>query len=292
MRAQWDPQQYLRHADHRARPFHDLLARVPEPPDLAPPSSGLRHRITDLGCGTADTTTVHLLERWPDALVTGVDSSDEMLRRAAGVAGPVHGRGKGRRGRLDLELADIVEWQPAHHQQLIISNAALHWLPDHAEHFPRWVDRLTPGGTLAFQVPANYDSPQRLLLAETIDQPRWREKLAGLGEFNREVLAPAEYLHRLMALGCEVDAWETVYQHVLTGEDAVLDWVRGTALRPVLSALHDDADRTAFLAEYGARLRPAFPSVDGRTVLPFRRVFVVATKSATANTTASSAKEG
>ncbi|WP_030788755.1 trans-aconitate 2-methyltransferase [Streptomyces sp. NRRL S-920] len=267
----WDPLQYLRHADHRSRPFVDLLARVP---DL--PATGDRpHRIADLGCGPGNVTRL-LAERWPAAHITGLDNSPQMLARAERLTGPTAGG-----GRLDFAPADATDWTPAPGTyDLILSNAALHWVPGHPDSFPAWIAALTPGGTFAFQVPGNFDAPSHTLLRDLAASRRWRDRLGGVLRHGDAVLPPGAYLARLTDLGCAVDAWETTYHHLLTGEDPVLDWVKGTSLRPVLTALADDPDATeAFLAEYGELLRRAYPATEHGTVFPFRRVFAVATAS-------------
>ncbi|MGW0598632.1 trans-aconitate 2-methyltransferase [Streptomyces sp. NPDC002776] len=253
----WDPAQYLRHAGHRARPFADLLAQVTDLPGDAP-------RIADLGCGPGNVTAV-LTERWPTARVTGYDNSPEMLAHARAHAGP----------RLDFAHADIRTWTPTEPYDLIVSNAALQWIPGHADRFGDWIDALAPGGTFAFQVPGNFDSPSHRLMRELAD----RHGLDGTLRHGDAVLTPAAYLERLTALGCTVDAWETTYIPLLSGEDPVLDWVKGTGLRPVLTALADDPEATeALLAEYRAALRAAYPAGPHGTLFPFRRIFAVARK--------------
>ncbi|MFC0600275.1 trans-aconitate 2-methyltransferase [Streptomyces palmae] len=262
----WDPQQYLRHAGHRTRPFLDLLARIPRLP-----AEGRPARIADLGCGPGNVTAL-LADRWPDALITGLDNSPEMLAEAQRYAGPTAGG-----GRLDFRAADAAHWAPDRHYDLIVSNAALQWVPGHADSFPAWVDALTPGGVLAFQVPGNFTSPSHALLGELCDAPRWRERLGGQGRDFVHVLDPVGYLERLAVLDCEVDAWETTYVQLLPGPDPVLDWVKGTALRPVLTALADDPPaREEFLAEYRDLLRKAYPAGPYGTPFPFRRIFAVA----------------
>ncbi|MFJ8767632.1 trans-aconitate 2-methyltransferase [Streptomyces clavifer] len=256
----WDPQQYLRHADHRTRPFLDLLARIGPLPHPGAP------RIADLGCG-AGNGTVLLAARWPQARVTGYDNSPEMLERARGHAG----------ARLDFAEADASTWVPGETYDLIVSNALLQWVPDHAVRFPLWLDALAPGGTLAFQVPGNFDAPSHTLMRELADSPAWRDRLGGLLRHGDAVLDPERYLERLTAPGRTVDVWETTYLHLLPGEDPVLDWVKGTGLRPVLTALADDpAARDAFLGAYRALLRDAYPAGPLGTVFPFRRIFAVA----------------
>ncbi|MFF8099606.1 trans-aconitate 2-methyltransferase [Streptomyces sp. NPDC016640] len=263
----WDPAQYLRHAGHRTRPFTDLLARVPELPGDPP-------RIADLGCGAGNVTAL-LAGRWPTARVTGYDNSPEMLDRArADHEGPTAGG-----GRLDFARADIRTWTPGEQDDLIVSNATLHWVPGHAERFVDWIAALAPGGTLAFQVPGNFDAPSHVLLRELAAAPRRRDRLDGVLRHEGAVLRPEAYLERLTALGCATDAWETTYVHLLEGEDPVLDWVGGTALRPVLDALAGDPGaREEFVAEYRTALRAAYPPGAHGTPYPFRRVFAVARK--------------
>ncbi|MEV5611118.1 trans-aconitate 2-methyltransferase [Streptomyces sp. NPDC052225] len=259
----WDPQQYLRHAGHRARPFVDLLARVPDLPRE-------NARIADLGCGPGNVTTL-LAERWPAARITGYDNSPEMLEKARAHASD----------RLDFAYADAAHWTPTETYDLLVSNATLQWVPGHVDAFPAWVDAVAPGGTFAFQVPGNFDAPSHVLMRELAASARWKERLGGVLRHGDAVLTPAAYLARLADLGCEVDAWETTYTHLLQGEDPVLDWVKGTGLRPVLTALADDpAARDAFVAEYRDLLRAAYPATEHGTVLPFRRIFVVAAKPA------------
>ncbi|MEV6794982.1 trans-aconitate 2-methyltransferase [Streptomyces sp. NPDC051320] len=254
----WDPQQYLRHADHRTRPFRDLLARI----------SGTPARIADLGCGAGNVTAL-LAERWPQARITGFDNSPQMLEQAQQYAGPL----------LDFAPADATTWTPDETYDLIVSNALLQWVPRHTDRFPDWLDALTPGGIFAFQVPGNFTAPSHTLLAELRESPRWKSRLTGVGDRTAAVLEPAAYLTHLAGLGCTTDVWETTYLQLLTGDDPVLDWVKGTALRPVLTALADDPEATSsFLTEYRDLLRTAYPCGPHGTVFPFRRIFAVARK--------------
>ncbi|MEU1165843.1 trans-aconitate 2-methyltransferase [Streptomyces sp. NPDC005921] len=263
----WDPAQYLRHAGHRARPFLDLLARVPDLPGRPPV-------VADLGCGPGNMTAL-LADRWPAAHITGYDNSPEMLDKAlVEYEGPTAGG-----GRLDFSHADVRTWAPERPYDLIISNATLQWVPGHAERFAEWIDALAPGGTFAFQVPGNFSAPSHRLMRTLAHSARWHDRLAETLRHDDAVLTPEAYLERLTALGCTADVWETTYIHLLTGEDPVLDWVKGTGLRPVLTALADDpAARDAFLAEYRAALREAYPAGPHGTPFPFRRVFAVARK--------------
>lgn len=265
----WDPQQYLRHAGHRARPFLDLLARISELP--ARPA-----RIADLGCGPGNVTAL-IADRWPEARITGYDLSPEMLHRAsAEYAGPTGGG-----GFLDFRHADLADWLPEEPYDLIVSNAALQWVPGHAGSFAAWINGLRPGGTFAFQIPGNFNAPSHRLLADLCDTPRWRARLGGHGARYVHILEPGGYLERFTELGCGADVWETTYHQLLEGPDPVLDWVKGTALRPVLTALGDDEEAVAaFIGEYRAQLRRVYPQGPRGTVFPFRRIFAVARKEA------------
>ncbi len=265
----WDPAQYLRHAGHRARPFTDLLAHVPDLPTDPP-------RIADLGCGPGNVTTL-LAARWSTARVTGYDNSPEMLDRAhVDHEGPTPGG-----GHLDFAHADARTWTPAEPYDLIISNATLQWVPGHVERFATWVAGLKPGGTFAFQVPGNFDSPSHVLMRELTDTARWKARLSDTLRHAYAVHSPQRYLEELADLGCSADVWETTYIHLLQGEDPVLDWVKGTGLRPVLTALADDPQaREEFVAEYRAALREAYPAGAHGTPFPFRRIFAVARKEA------------
>ncbi|MEV0447110.1 trans-aconitate 2-methyltransferase [Streptomyces sp. NPDC050600] len=268
----WDPQQYLRHAGHRTRPFIDLLARIPRLPD----AEGRPARIADLGCGPGNVTAL-LADRWPDAHITGLDLSPEMLERAEkDWAGTTSGG-----GWIDFRAADAAHWTPEEPYDLIVSNAALQWVPNHPESFAPWIAGLRPGGVFAFQVPGNFHAPSHALLGELCETPEWRDRIGDQGRRFVHILEPADYLHRLADLGCETDVWETTYHQLLTGEDPVLDWVKGTALRPVLTALRDDRAATeAFLGQYRERLREAYPPGPYGTAFPFRRIFALARKAA------------
>ncbi|HTU08345.1 MAG TPA: trans-aconitate 2-methyltransferase [Trebonia sp.] len=254
----WDAQQYLRFGGERARPFFDLIAQI------GATSPGY---VADLGCGPGNLTRV-LAERWPDAEVTGVDNSAEMITAAAAV-GPDERAG----GRVAFVLADIRDWRPARAPDVLVSNAVLQWVPDHHDLLVRWADLLAPGGWLAFQLPGNFDQPHQAIIRDMAASARWRDLLAG-AELNRQGGDPEEYAELLARPGYDVDAWETSYVHILPGENPVVDWVKGTALRPVLAAL-DAEQAAAFLQEYGELVRQAYKPRTFGTMFPFRRVFTV-----------------
>jgi trans-aconitate 2-methyltransferase len=255
--ASWDPDQYLRYADERGRPFADLLARVPVPDP---------RRVVDLGCGPG-TLTRGLLELWPNAAVTGVDSSPEMIRAAADLEVA---------GRLEFVCGDVRDWQPSGSVDVVIANALLQWVPDHVGLIRRIASWLAPEGAFAFQVPDNFSSPSHLVIRELRLSPRWRDRLGAGADRQAGVETAEVYLEAMLAAGLEPDVWHTTYLHVLTGTDPVLEWVKGTALRPVLTALADDpAAAEGFLAECGEKLRAAYPPGPHGTVFPFRRTFAV-----------------
>ena len=261
----WNPQQYLKFAGERQRPGFDLLAQIADLP------SG---PIYELGCGTG----IHaqaIAARWPDRAFDGVDNSAAMLAEAAKLPSSIRW----------IE-ADIATWRAPQPGALIYSNATLHWLTRHEALFPRLLGELVPGGVLAVQMPRNFDNPSQVLMRETARSGPWAAQLAplfdpagtmpsvlrpdpvGAPEFYYDLLSP------LAAGG--IDLWETEYVHQLQGEDAVLEWMRGTSLRPVLDAL-DRPARDNFLAAYTRQLRAAFPRrADGKTLLHFRRLFLVA----------------
>ncbi|HEV2537897.1 MAG TPA: trans-aconitate 2-methyltransferase [Streptosporangiaceae bacterium] len=259
----WDAALYLRFGGERARPFFDLLARV---------GAELPGYVVDMGCGPGNLTAL-LAERWPAATVCGVDSSPEMIE-AARALGPVatnHAPG------LSFMLDDIRFWKPQSLPDVIISNAVLQWVPGHRELLARWADQLARGGWMALQVPGNFDQPSHAIMREMAASARWRPLLRDVA-LNRQSADPADYADLLARAGLEVDAWETTYVHLLHGEDPVLEWYKGTGLRPVLAALDADQARD-FLAEYGTRVREAYPPSSFGTLFPFRRVFAVARRS-------------
>ena len=265
----WDPGQYRRFGDERARPFFELVGRIgADQPKL----------VADLGCGPGE-LTVTLAGRWPGATVIGVDSSPAMIETAraelagAETAGRESGVGPAR-GRLSFELGDVTEWAPEAPADVLVANAVLQWLPHQLDVLARWAGLLAGGGWLAVQAPGNFDQPGYVIMRELAASARWRPLLDGVVA-NRQAADPGDYLDRLAAAGCRVDAWETTYLHVLSGGNPVLEWYKGTGLRPVIDALSPDL-AGEFLAEYGARVRAAYPARPYGTVLPFRRVFVVA----------------
>lgn len=251
---EWDPQQYLRFADQRLRPALDLLARVP----LDRPG-----RVVDLGCGAGNVTAI-LKRRFPAAEVSGIDGSAAMLDKAR-IAAP----------DCRFVQADIGAWQPDTAPDLIYSNAALHWLGGHDTLFPRLLSLLSPGGVLAVQMPAMHDAPFRRLQPEVAANGPWAEALRGRGSA-RDILAPGAYWDLLKPRAHELDLWETIYLHPLHGEDPIVEWASGSSLRPFLEPLPPELQQ-AFRRAYAEALRPHYPRrADGTTLLPFRRLFMLA----------------
>jgi trans-aconitate 2-methyltransferase len=250
----WDPGTYLKFGSQRIRPAVELLSRVEaESPRV----------VVDLGCGPGNSTAL-LAARWPQARVEGVDSSPAMLEEA-------------RRSKLAAAWteADIATWAPASPPDVIFSNAAFHWVPDHARLLPRLLSCLAPQGTLAFQVPRNFDEPSHRIIRDVAEGGPWAKTLTGLGDWSN-VLAPQDYFAVLEPHAAHIDAWETIYLQALEGDDAVFRWVSGTALLPFAEALEDPA-RAAFLEECRRRMAQAYPRrASGKTLFSFRRLFVVA----------------
>lgn len=252
----WDPSRYLRFSDLRTRPAAELLARVPvEAP----------RRVVDLGCGPGNSTAL-LAARWPDAETVGVDSSDTMVARA-----------RADHPAVRFERGDLTTWEPQQPVDVVFSNAALHWVPDHVKLLPRLLAQVAPGGALALQIPNNFDRPahteaHRIVRASFPD-------LDGILP-DRAVFDAAAHYHALAGPDVTVDVWQTDYLQPLTGEDPVVAWTSGTFLRPLLDALADDPSRrAAFLADYTTAMRNAYPPrSDGVTLLPFPRLFAVATR--------------
>lgn len=259
----WDAQQYAQFAEHRDRPFRDLTARI----DARTP-----RLVVDLGCGSGPQTR-SLAQRWPSARVTGLDSSVEMIG---------HARTAQQAPNLSFELADAATWTPEPDTDVLVSNAMLQWIPDHRRLMAGWLDALAAGAWFAAQVPGNFGSPSHSLMRQLADSERWGPQLSGVLRHRDAVGEPGDYLGILQEAGFTTDVWETTYEQVLLGPDPVLEWVRGTALRPVLDAL-DARDAALFEAQYAELMAQAYPplvdcSRGTMTLFPFRRIFMVGKK--------------
>lgn len=251
----WDPAQYLKFAGPRLRPALDLLQRI----DVAAPQ-----RVYDLGAGAGNVTRL-IAARWPEARVVGVDSSAEMLARAA-AENPA----------IEWQQADLADWQPDRPADIIYSNAALQWLGDHARLFPRLLAGLATKGVLAVQMPRNFAAPSHTLITETALDGSWRPVLEPL--LNRSPVAPPEFFYDLLApVAASLDIWEAEYLQVLDGPNPVKEYTKGSWLSPLLAAL-EEPQRSRFEAAYAERVAAAYPPrADGKTLFPFRRLFLIAT---------------
>lgn len=257
----WDPNQYHKFSDHRLRPALELLERV---------SIQTADLIYDLGCGSGEMTRI-ISDRWPAARVYGLDNSHEMLTQAASNF-----------EEIQWIESDIRSWSPDEPLDLIYSNATLQWLEGHEALFPRLLGYLKPGGCLAVQMPLSWLMPSHRLMRETLADGGPKGKALGSEELRQAVARKwvedaEEYYDLLAGLCASLDIWETEYLQMLEGDDPVLEWVKGTGLRPILNSL-DDEERDLFLAEYAARLRTVYPiRAGGVTLYPFRRLFIVVT---------------
>ncbi|MFI5937188.1 trans-aconitate 2-methyltransferase [Actinoplanes sp. NPDC051494] len=251
----WDPTVYHRFGTERSRPFFDLVSRI----GAAQPRT-----VMDLGCGSGELTAT-LADRWPGARVRGLDSAAEMIAKAPPAAGP------------EFQVGDLAQWHPDPDTDVVVTNAALQWVPGHQRLIDGWIKELPAGAWFAMQVPGNFDAPSHRTLRELA---RGEPYAAILGDLVREapVDDPADYAARFLTAGASVDAWETTYLHLLPADGAghpVLRWMEGTALRPVRAAL-DDTLWGSFRAALGQRLESVYPARSGYVAFPFRRIFVVA----------------
>ncbi len=252
----WDPAQYLSFGNERLQPALDLLSRIP----LDTPSS-----VVDLGCGAGNVTRA-LRTRWRDAKITGVDGSREMLERA-----------RSENPDITWVEADMNDWRPDGALDLIYSNAALHWLDNHDALFPRLMDMIAPGGFLAVQMPRNWNAPSHTSITETVQGGPWRETLEPLLR-PAPSHAPDYYYDLLAPITQSLAIWETEYCQILDGENPVAEFVKGTQLKRFLDALEEPA-QSAFEGEYATRILAAYPKRnDGKTLFPFRRLFLLAGK--------------
>jgi trans-aconitate 2-methyltransferase len=258
----WSAHQYLAFEDERTRPVRDLLTAMP---------AVEARTAVDVGCGPGNSTEV-LAARFPRAKVSGFDSSPDMIAAA-----------RKRLPALQFEVLDVKGWLepsgassvPDAAIDILLANAVLQWVPDHAALFPALAARLAPGGCLAVQVPDNLDEPAQKLMREIANEGPWRGRLAG-ADRARVPIESAEWYYRLLRAHCgRVDMWRTTYYHPLAGANEIVEWFKGTGLRPFLDPL-DPHERTEYLARYAARLAGLFPAQSGEVLLPFPRLFMVA----------------
>lgn len=253
----WSATQYLAFESQRTRPVRDLLAAVP---------NASVARAADIGCGPGNSTEM-LLQRFPRASVLALDSSAEMLQAA-----------RQRLPDVRVEQVDIAQWEDPGPYDVILANAVLQWLPDHERLFPRLAGKLAPGGSLAVQMPDNLDEPAHVLMREVAKDARWADRLSRAAGLRSQARSARWYYELLKGSCTRVDVWRTVYHHVLQDAGAVVEWFKGSGLRPYLAPL-DDAERAQYLARYQAAIAQAYPAlVDGTVLLPFPRLFIVATR--------------
>jgi trans-aconitate 2-methyltransferase len=253
----WSAAQYMKFEDERTRPVHDLVHRIPD---------GAVSRAADIGCGPGNSTEV-LRERFPHAHIVGVDSSSDMIEAA-----------RKRLPGIAFEVADIWQWEPAQPLDVILANAVLQWIPGHETLMPALLARLNPGGALAVQTPDNLDEPSHRLMREIAGAGPWAAKLKDAAKARAARHGSEWYFRLLRQHASHVDIWRTTYHHPLAGAHAVVEWVKGTGLRPFVDPL-DESEREAYLARYEAAIAEAYPAeVDGTVLLPFPRLFFVATR--------------
>jgi trans-aconitate 2-methyltransferase len=255
----WDANLYLKFADYRVRPALDLMSRL-DPENAA--RSG--HAIYDLGCGAGNISRI-LAERFPDAPVIGIDSSDEMLAKA---------RSQTADTRVTFAKGDLTRFKPDVPPSILYSNAAYQWVENHIDYFPGLLQLLPSGGQLAIQMPRNHEAPSHALMKQAAGMGPWRDRLAKVGGI-RSVWEPGRYYDVLKPLSATLDIWETIYQQPLTGKDPVAQFTAGTGLRPYMAVLNAE-EQAAFYDTYAKLLAEAYPMrPDGITLFPFRRLFIV-----------------
>lgn len=258
----WDSAQYLRFKNERTQPSRDLAMQLP-------PDDGGVKRVLDIGCGPGNSTAV-LRERYPHAEVLGVDNSPEMIDAA-------------RKAHPDIDFALCDVSKPDELAALpddfdvVFSNACIQWVPDHGRLIPELLARLRQGGALAVQTPMNYEEPIHRIIAEIVHSPEYADRLPQQREFYN--LTPPEYWELLHAAATSFRIWKITYMHTLPSHEAIMDWYRGTGLRPYLQALPDDESRKAFESKVFAKVREAYPpQSDGSIIFPFPRFFFTAVK--------------
>jgi trans-aconitate 2-methyltransferase len=255
--ADWSAEQYLKFEDERTRPSRDLLAQIPIVD---------ARKVVDIGCGPGNSTEL-LVKRWPQAAVIGIDTSADMLRQA--------------RERLPAQTfieANIAHWAPPEKTDVLFANAIFQWVPGHLKQLQRLLGALPRGGVLAVQMPDNLDEPTHALMREVAQSGLWQDKLSDHARTRDDLPTPGGYYDALGPLCTRLEIWHTIYNHVLADAPAIVEWVKGTGLRPFVEPL-EPPERKQYLAEYTARIAAAYPpQADGKVLLRFPRLFIVAVR--------------
>ena len=255
--ADWSAEQYLKFEDERTRPSRDLLAQIP----LSDP-----RKIVDIGCGPGNSTEL-LVKRWPDATVIGIDTSADMLRQA--------------RERLPKQTfieTNVAHWVPPEGTDVLFANAIFQWVPSHLKQLQRLLDKLGTGCVLAVQLPDSLNEPAHVLMREVARQGPWAGQLSEKARVRDDLPTAGAYYDALSPLCARIEIWHTIYNHVLDDPAAIVEWVKGTGLRPFLEML-ETPERKEYLAEYTARVAAAYlPQADGKVLFRFPRIFILAVK--------------